>query len=35
MKALQGMEEPTDWDDVILEIEELVSSANEGLKCKY
>lgn len=35
MKALKGMEEPTDWDDVILEIEELVSSANEGLKCKY
>lgn len=35
MKALQGMEEPTDWDDVILEIEQLVSSANEGLKCKY
>lgn len=35
MKALKGMEEPTEWDDVILEIEELVSSANEGLKCKY
>ena len=35
MKALKGMEEPTDWDDVILEIEGLVSSANEGLKCKY
>lgn len=34
MKALKGMEEPTDWDDVILEIEELVSSANEGIKCK-
>lgn len=33
MKALKGMEEPTEWDDVILEIEELVSSANEELKC--
>lgn len=35
MKALQGMEEPTEWDDVIIEIEGLVSDANEGLKCKY
>lgn len=35
MKALQGMEEPTEWDDVIIEIEGLVSNANEGLKCKY
>lgn len=35
IKALKGMEEPTEWDDVILEIEQLVTSANEGLKCKY
>lgn len=35
IKALKGMEMPTEWDDVILEIEELVTSANEGLKCKY
>nr|DAH58224.1 MAG TPA: hypothetical protein [Bacteriophage sp.] len=35
MKALQGMEEPTEWDDVIIEIEGLISDANERLKCKY